>query len=132
MHLHKSKHTKFKQLKYKRRHSLSNKHRINKQPNVNQYKSIYLAEIKSQVQYILFIFVLNKIHKKYNVQIHTHINIVKDNNTIIESIKKIIQNDNIKPILYKILILIKFILNYVYNKFKRTPKNLKIKIKLKT
>jgi hypothetical protein len=47
--------------------------------------------------------VQNKIHKKYRVQIHVHINIVKDNNTIIESIKNINQKDNINAINYYVI-----------------------------
>lgn len=50
MHLQISKDTKFKQLKYNSKQSLNNKHIINKQPNVNQYRSIYFAEIKSHEQ----------------------------------------------------------------------------------
>lgn len=98
IHLHRSKLIKFKQLKYSNKQSLNNKHKINKQPKVNQYKSINLDDIKSQVQYKLLIFVIKKMQRKYKVQIQTHIKIVKDNNTIIESIKNIIQKDKINPI----------------------------------
>lgn len=97
MHLHKSKDTKFKQLKYSNKHNRSNKHTINKHPNVNQYRSIYFADIKSQVQYILLIFVIYIIEIKYKVHIHKQINIVKENKTITESIKNNIQKDRIMP-----------------------------------
>lgn len=97
MHLHKSKDTKFKQLKYNNKHNLNSKQIINKHPNVNQYKSIYFADIKSQVQYVLLIFVIYIIETKYKVHIHKQINIVKENKTIIESIKKSIQKDKIIP-----------------------------------
>lgn len=64
IHLHKSKLTKLRQLKYNNKHNLNNKHKINKHPRVNQYKSINLADIKSQLQYMLLIFVTKKIHRK--------------------------------------------------------------------
>jgi hypothetical protein len=66
---------------------------INKHPNVNQYKSIYFADIKSQLQNMLLIFDVNKMQRKKSAQIQTHTKIVKDNSTIIESIKNNIQND---------------------------------------
>ncbi len=93
IHLHKSKHTKFKQLKYNKRHNLINKQIINKHPKVNQYKSIYLADIKSQVQNKLFSLVINNIHIKKRVHIQIQTNKVKDNKTITESIKNNIQNE---------------------------------------
>jgi hypothetical protein len=60
---------------------------------VNQYKSIYFADIKSQLQNMLLIFDVNKMQRKKSAQIQTHTKIVKDNSTIIESIKNNIQND---------------------------------------
>nr|pir hypothetical protein E-118 - Trypanosoma brucei mitochondrion [Trypanosoma brucei] len=98
--LHKSKLTKFIQLKYNNKHNLNNKHNINIIPSTNQYVSINFDDIKSHVQYILFIFVTVNTVAIINAHIHTDRNIEKDINTIIESIKNIIQKVNIKLICY--------------------------------
>lgn len=47
---------------------------------------------------MLFILDTNKNDEKYNAQTHIQTKQTKDNNTIIASIKKIIQKDNIKAI----------------------------------
>ena len=95
MHLHKSKLIKFKHPKYNNKHNLNNKHNKNKVPIVNQYISIYLDDANSHVIYILLILAINRRYKQNKLDIHIHIKIVKENNTIAESNKNNIQKDNI-------------------------------------
>lgn len=67
--------------------------------------------VKSHVQYTLFNFETNKKDEKKSALIQMQTKHVKDNKTIIASIKKIIQNDNKKAILFNLDIIIILIID---------------------
>lgn len=80
-------------------------------PIVNQYASTNFDAVKSHVQYTLFNFETNKNDEKKRALIQIQTKHVKDNKTIIASIKKIIQNDNKKAILFNLDIIIILIID---------------------